>query len=97
MSAEVEENAFFFLLFPAANGFIDDRSDRVRRFRGRDQALGRREHPRRFKTLQLMERHGFNDSQFRPKTHQWRHPVIAQSAGMNTRWDVAVPEGVHFD
>jgi hypothetical protein len=80
----------------AVAGLADGRRDRVRRLRGRDDALGTGEADAGLEALGLADRLGLDQAQLVDVAEQRRHAVVAQPAGVDGVRDEVVAQRVHL-
>src|SRR5215216_5117675 len=97
VAAEVEDDRLGAALLLAAQGLVDHGPDRVRRLRGREDALGPGELHRRLEDLGLRVGHGLDVVLLAQQRHQRRVAVVAQPAGVDRGRDEVGPQGVHGD
>jgi len=91
------EYRFCFTGFLALEGFINCCLDAMVRLRSADNAFGAGKCYARLEGTKLVFRAGFNAPSVVQMAYNGCHPVVSQPAGVDRRWNKAVPEGVHLN
>jgi hypothetical protein len=96
VTAEVEGDDLCFARLLTTQRFVNNGSDGVRSFRGRDNAFRAGKNHCCLKDRELGIGNGFNNACIVKQTDKRCHPVIPQSTCVNSWRDKSVTEGVHL-
>src|SRR5204863_1078548 len=96
MAAQRGQDHLLLTGFGAAPGLLDHGSERVRRLRGRDDALGPGEGDRGREALPLLPGLRLEQAELVHVRQQRGHAVVAQPAGVHRVREEVVAQGVHL-
>ena len=96
VSAHRGEDHLLLSRFSASLGLADGGGDCVGWLRGRDHTFGSGEFDGALEAFGLSDRHRLDQAEFVDVGEQGRHPVIAESSGVDRVGDEVVTERVHL-